>query len=763
MSMHMKFTIRHFLFAAFGLIVAVFAAVAVWAYFLNQDINERLAEGWFLPPIEVYSDRLRILPGTQLNSQRLTEQLNALGYHQLDEGQKLRVKEFSIWSPAFCQQNLQVELPEETRSCYAIMTEPSANSRLFNLMAIGENSSVIGLYQGEPALEVREVSLEPYLFAQYYGGEPIIRDIKGLGEIPLLCLQAVTAIEDSDFLTHAGVSISGTLRAVVRNITSGRYAQGGSTITQQLVKNFFLTPEKTIKRKLTEQLMAVLIESRFSKDEILENYLNVIYMGQNGPFQLRGYGSAAKHYFNKPIDELKLSECAMLASLINSPGRYNPFTQPERARTRRSIVLNKMLELEMINAEAAQQANTQELPSRPPRLLSEPAPYYVQAVLKQIDELGLDADKGLKIYTHLNPSAQELGQKHLSQEVERLEKDFKRLSKLKASGKHLQAALLSIDLKTNGIIAMIGGRGFKSSQYNRARDSRRQVGSIMKPFVYLTALESLTSEGEDYSPLTLISDERLDYRYEGQRWTPSNYDNKFHGPVPLFVGLKESLNIATARLGIDVGLSAIVDVARRLGIESDVKALPSLTLGAFELSVWEVARAYAAIAHMGEFKEIRMIRRVEDAKGDQLWIADDEYQTVVTPEAVGKLVGMMKQTLKTGTARSTQWRGFTHPAAGKTGTTSDTKDAWFAGFTPHVLTVVWVGYDDNTHHGLTGSSGAVPLWTNYMKDFAAAYPPDDFTWPEGVEPREISLSELMELYEGVENMDLPTEPVELVY
>lgn len=759
----MKFTIRHAIIAGLVLFFAALATIGVWALYLNQQISERLAKGWFLPPTEIHSDRMRIYEDTEFKPELFIDQLRALGFKATSQGEILRALEYSQWDQSFCQQNLQEELPLETTSCFVFITEPSDNTRLLNLIALGADRRVQALYQGEPPLRVQEVSLKPFLFAQYYGGEPILRDLTSLGGIPLVCLQAVTAIEDSDFLEHAGVSITGTLRALARNITSGRYAQGGSTITQQLVKNFFLTPEKTIKRKVTEQIMAFLVESRFSKDEILENYLNIIYMGQNGPFQLRGYGSASKHYFNKPISSLNLSECALLASLVNSPGRYNPFNHPERATARRSLVLDKMLELEMISTEDANTSKNKELPPKPKRILTEPAPYYVQAVLKQIEELEIDPSDGLKIYTYLNPTAQEIGQTHLSNEVQRLETDFKKLSELKASGKNLQAALLSVDLRSNGIIAMIGGRGFKSTQYNRARDSRRQVGSIMKPFVYLTALESLTPEGEDYSPLTMISDEKLNYRYEGQQWSPSNYDNKTHGTVPLFVGLKESLNIATARLGIDVGLSAIVDLAKRLGVESEVKALPSLSLGAFELSVWEVARAYAALAHMGEYKEIRMIQRVENSKGELLWQAEDEFKTVATPQAVAKLVGMMKQTLKNGTARSTQWRGFTRPAAGKTGTTSDTKDAWFAGFTPYILTVVWVGYDDNTHHGLTGSSGAVPLWTQYMKDFASTLPADDFEWPEGVEIRELSVSDLSELYEGVENMEPPTEPIELIY
>ncbi len=755
--------LRKWLIFGFLGALALTLVIGVWAIVLNQEISERLEKGWFLPPLELYSDEMRLSLGQHLKIVAFSEQLVALGYQKVGPGEKLRGREYSLWTPEFCQQNLSIELPEGTFSCVAFNSEPSPGQTLFSLLALDSASVLLGVYQGEPALAVSHIALEPYMFAQYYGEQPILRDVTKLSAIPLSCLQAVTAIEDSDFLTHAGVSFTGTLRALGRNLTSGRYAQGGSTITQQLVKNFFLTAEKTIKRKVTEQIMAFLLESRFTKDEILENYLNVIYMGQNGPFQIRGYSSAARHYFNKRVSELDLPECALLASLVNSPGRYSPFGQPERALKRRELVLSKMHELGMVSSGEKQEAEQKPLPTRPPRLLSEPAPYYVQAVLKKLEDEGVDASQGLKIYTHLNPTAQEIGQKHLSAEVVRLEKEFKKITALKEKGKNLQAALLSVDLKTNGIIALIGGREFKKSQYNRAIDSRRQIGSVMKPFVYLAALETLTTEGDPYEPTTLISDEPLDHRYERQRWRPSNYDRKFHGIIPLYVGLKDSLNVSTARLGIDVGLDSIVDVSKRLGIESPVKALPSLSLGAFEIGVLEVARAYAALARMGTLQEVRLIRRVLNGHGEELWKPDAPTKVVANPEAVARLVGMMKQTIETGSARSVRWRGFSHPAAGKTGTTSDTKDAWFVGFTPHNLTVVWVGYDDNTSHGLTGSNGAVPLWTLFMKDFATTYPPDDFTWPEGVSERELTVTELMSLFQGATNMELPTAPLKLIF
>ncbi|MCB0412493.1 MAG: PBP1A family penicillin-binding protein [Bdellovibrionales bacterium] len=759
----MTVKLRNTLWTSLTVILTICAVFVVWMWSLSRDMSHRLAQGWFLPPTEFYTGTMSVQLHQALSFKQIQQILLDRDFQQVEAGSRLRPEEFSLWDTSMCQQHLSQELPEDTVSCVALVESVHKGVSVLKIIALSTMSQVTALFEGEPPQSLPYLTFKPVLFAQYYGDKPILRNITKLSEVPFQCLQAVTAIEDSDFLSHSGVSISGTSRALMRNLVSGRYAQGGSTITQQRVKNFFLTPEKTIKRKLTEQAMSLLLEIKFSKDQILENYLNVIYLGQNGPFQVLGYGAASEHYFNKPLSTLNLSECALLAALVNNPGRFNPFNHPETSMTRRNNVLAKMQELNMLSEQEMNDAKLAPLPHRPPRLLSEPAPYYVQAVLKKMDEMQINKDKGLRIFTFLKPLAQEIAQTQLKEEVRRLEKEVKKIAALKEKGKVLQGAFIAIDVRSNTVIALVGGRNFKGSQFNRAVDSHRQVGSIMKPFVYMAALEGLAPNGEPYNATTIISDAPFDHRFDGQRWRPTNYGGKFHGEVPMYVALKESLNVATSRLGVNVGLENVVDLAKRLGIQSPIKPLPSLSLGAFELTPYEVAQAYSAIARMGQYSPTLMFSKVENTEGAVLWENNEKYKQEVSPKVVSQLVGMMKQTIESGTARSIRWRGFSAPTAGKTGTTSDTKDAWFIGFTPEILGLAWVGYDDNTPHGLTGSSGAVPLWTRFMKIYTDPHSTLDFSLFEGAEVETLSSSDQEELLKNSQNVDLPSTEIQLVF
>ncbi|USN47310.1 MAG: PBP1A family penicillin-binding protein [Pseudobdellovibrionaceae bacterium] len=712
---------------------------------------------WFVPPLEIFSAPESVVGGQKLQIESLIAYLREQNYRQRSPDQKLFEKDFSLWPFDFCQSHLSVALPADVTTCLALKTRkrdfgPQRKSQTY-LLAWTGNDTVTHLFSGEPFQQNELITLPPQLFAQFYGDKPILRRIVSVDVTPLQCLQAVTAIEDRNFLEHSGVSFGGMIRAALRNILRGRIAQGGSTITQQLIKNYFLTPERTFKRKIKEVFMALILESYVSKDTILENYLNVIYMGQNGPFQVRGFGAASEHYFHRPLENLELDQCALLAAIVNCPGCYNPFSKPDAAIKRRNKVLGDMLELNMITSSQFEEANKAPLPKKSLRTLSDPAPYFVQAVQRELGRLKIDQNQGLRVFTTLNQQAQEVAQTTVLKEVERLEAS-KALSKYKDQGKDLEALLVSVDLKSNGILALVGGRKYKTTQYNRVLDAHRQVGSIMKPIVYLTALESVSPEGSSYTPLTLLPNQPFTYEYEGQSWSPKNYSDEYSDNVPLFFALKNSINIPTAQLGLSVGLTNIIDVARRLGIQSPIDPLPALTLGAYELYPWEVAQAYSTIAHFGNRQPIHYIASVESMAGQNLFKHDERSQPAVAAPSAAVLVGMLKQTMLTGTARSVQWRGFQHPAAGKTGTTSDTRDAWFVGFTPYVLTIVWVGYDDNTPHGLTGASGALPIWAEFMKSYATRYPPEDFKWPEGTTQYFYSPNDLQMVVPNLEENEL---------
>jgi penicillin-binding protein 1B len=770
--------LKRFLCVVGGLIVVFAIVLGVWLFRLDRSIQIRFAEKRFAPPVEFYSAPQSLRAGSLFSSERLQSLLVGKNFRLRDFGQPIQSGDFSVWTAEQCMtligsvltiyQPHADEPPLPLSRCIAFKnTAPNNRTEdpsAVQIVAFAVGDRVDGVFSGATPKPVDKVLIEPELFAEYYGETPILRKIVSLGETPTNCLNALLAIEDARFLEHNGVRVSGLLRAVLTNLRVGRKAQGGSTITQQLVKNYFLTDEKTLRRKITEIAMAFLVERHATKDEILETYINLIYMGQNGPFQVRGFAAAAEFYFGKPLGELGLDQCALLAAVLNSPGMYDPAKAPDKALKRRALVLDRMLELGQIDAGQAAAAKAAPLPIRSGRALTEPAPYFVQAVRREIAGRAIDESEGLRVYTTLNLRAQEAAQQAVRTGVDKLEKTYKQLTKLKAKGKSLEAALLASDPRTGAIEAMVGGRGFLATQFNRATDSHRQVGSIMKPFVYLTALESTAEDGKPYTPLTILHDQATTHKFEGQVWTPHNYEGTYNGDVPLFWALKESLNAATVNLGMAIGLGNIIDTARRLGVSSKILPLPSLTLGAFELSPMEVLEAYGALSQFGARIPLMMIWKIEDLNGRELMRNDQVAQQVVAPDTAAELVGVMKQTIFNGTGMLARLNGFTNPAAGKTGTTNDKKDAWFAGFTPYHTAVAWVGYDDNTPIELTGATGAGPLWTNYMKSYATTFPPDDFSWPQGVDL--VTLSPEEQLSFGVPDRGQghrALEPIQLVF
>lgn len=627
---------------------------------------------------------------------------------------------------------------QETDYCLRIYWDKGVH-RLFKqpwveTLWLSSDLQIKGVYQGEPSQKLEAFIIEPQVIAQYLGEEPILRDEMALREFPVSCLNAIMAIEDSKFLEHKGVSWMGILRAGIVNIVQGRKAQGGSTLTQQLVKNYFLTPEKTLKRKALEFVMALLMESRFDKDLILETYLNIIYMGQQGPYQVRGYGAASRHYFQKSASDLSLAQCSLLAAIVNSPGQYNPFLNPEKAKLRRSLVLQKMEEQKLITAEERAVAEAEALPKNENPNLYTTLPYFLQASLDQIKRLGITEYAGHRLYTTMDLRDQEAAQTAIVKNIKKIESEYPVVKKVKATkGLSLESALVSVDVATGGIRAVVGGRSFHKTQYNRILLSKRQVGSTFKPVVYLTALNAKDGELE---PDDQVSDEPFTYRYDKQKWTPENYDKKNNGSVPLYFALKESLNTATAKLALDIGLDPIIEMARLLGVTSELKPVPSLSLGAFELNSLELLQAYMTIARFGNFIEYTFLDYVEDGSGNTVWDSSQrKIESRVSPIATQVLIGMLKQTALTGTARRISLVGYNKVVAGKTGTTSDYHDSWFVGFTPDLLTIVWTGYDNNAPSGLTGASGSLPAWIDYMKEATQYDAIRDFPWTEEVEKK----------------------------
>jgi penicillin-binding protein 1B len=705
---------------ALTLIFITCAALFAGVYFsLQTKINQRLEKGWVIPPLELYSQGFALELGRKMPLQAVQDEIRRRDLQN--------ERDFLLGTVDACARVSGLNLKPESQQCLWLKQTEAGPM----LITWDDKGFVREIWSGQPWAEAFNASLFPRLITQFFDNQPIQQQNTPLSEIPLACLQGVTAIEDKDFLEHSGVSATGILRAVLRNLRAGRWAEGGSTITQQLVKNFFLSSKKTIRRKIEEQLLALMLESRLTKDQILEMYLNVIYMGQNGPYQVRGFGSASQYYFDKPLTGLNLPECALLAALINNPGRYSPHTHAKPAAARRELVLHKMLEAHMVSDSELAEAVKSPLPEPPKADRRTHAPYFVMSALKEYAALGLELEEGARLYTTLDPEIQSLAGAAVQAKLAATEARIKKKSK-----EPLQVALVSVDVKTGQVLALIGGREFRSTQFNRAVDSRRQIGSIVKPFVYWPAMKA-------HDPLSPIEDEPFEWKMAGQVWKPKNYDGKNYGVVPYFWALANSLNIPAAKVGQEAGLEQVAHALQSAGVTESISVLPSLTLGALELAPIEVAQMYLTLARLGANARVHTLERVEDHNGKVHFSQRKPEGVALDPNITAIVVGMMEQSLNVGTARAARALGVEGPYAGKTGTTSDTKDAWFAGFNPRLLTVVWVGYDDNTVMGLTGGAAALPIWVELAKPAQKLFADEDFQWPDGIRHRDASRSEIM--------------------
>jgi penicillin-binding protein 1B len=710
---------------------------------LNSEMQLRMEKRQVLVPTIYYGGANEWRKNQQINLDKVQSALGTLRKREISKS--LIVGDYGIYNGEQCRNyiatGVNVEMDD---SCLVVFwpkyEHPGFESEQIKSVLFDKNNLITGIFVKTSSVDFQEEEqfrTPPKIIAQYLGEEPLLYSPQPLNVYPTACLNSIVAIEDARFLEHKGVSFTGIFRAFVKNVVLGRKAQGGSTITQQMVKNFFLSPEKTFIRKIKEIFMALILETKFDKDLILENYLNIIYMGQKGSYQVRGYGAASEYYFNKRVQDLETHECALLAAIVNSPGMFSPFTHPDKALERRKQVLTKMEEQRFITLQEWDQANQRLLPVNKNSEIYTTLPYFIQAVQKQLIEDSFSSLEGLKIYTTLDVEAQAVAQLAIEKHLNALES-----GQFKNSKKKLESILVSADVGTGYVRALVGGRSYKFTQFNRVLNSQRQVGSTFKPFVYLTALINKDSEGNYYNPMSVLKDEPFSYIYEKQKWEPQNYSKKWQGNVPLFYALKESLNLPTAKLAIDVGLDNIIEVGKDFGLASTFKKVPSLCLGSFGLSPLHLLQGYLNIARLGKFTDLTFVERVLNIQGDSVWEFKPNQRDFHDQAAVEELVGIMKETVRTGTAHILKDKGFTRPAAGKTGTTNDNKDTWFAGFTPLKVAVVWTGFDDTSSTGLTGASGALPIWSQYMNKMTEGDPAIDFNWSDKVSAKKINLDEI---------------------
>ena len=543
-----------------------------------------------------------------------------------------------------------------------------------------------------------------------------------LPSIPRALRDALIATEDKRFYSHFGLDPIGILRALYQNYRRGRFAEGGSTITQQLTKVLFLTPDKSLERKLKEAVLALELERRYSKDRILEMYLNQVYFGQGA----YGVEAAARTYFGKPVSDLELGEAALLAGLPRAPSAYSPFDHPAAAKRRRDVVLNRMVDAGLLKPADAKRIAASDLGLLPPERRRTSGQYFLDYVQQALEaKFGADMvfKGGLHAYTSLSPSMQLLAEQSL--------RDGLRAVEARSVGPgtdHPEGAILTIDPQTGYIKTMVGGFDFFRSEFNRAVAARRQPGSAFKPFVYVAAVEA------GFTPATVIDDAPVTYPLgrNGKPWKPDNYDRKFRGPTTLQQAVEESINVVTVKLQERIGVDRTIRVARRVGISSPLNADLTLALGSSDLSLLELTSAYSALANQGVWVEPTVIRYVTDAQGKLLFEDVPQGTEAMAPAVAYVITHMLEGVVERGTGQGANVLG--RAIAAKTGTSNDYSNAWFIGFTPHVVTGVWVGYDRPRSLGRdeTGSRVAVPIWTSYMSKVLAHTAKEDFPVPDGV-------------------------------
>ena len=691
------------------LVVLVLVLGGAWVAWLDLSVRAQFEGKRWQVPARIYARTLELYEGLPLSADEFAAELDAAGYRPSPavdrpgtyarNGQRFSVatREFRFWDGL----------------------EPAhALTVAFN------GRRLASLREGGGPLAIAR--LDPPVIGRIYPTHREDRILVRLDDLPDALVPGLLAVEDRSFFDHFGISLRGIARAVWANLRAGGAVQGGSTLTQQLAKNFFLTSERTLWRKANEAVIALILEARYGKREILEAYVNEIYLGQQGNRAVHGFGLAAEFYFGRPVEELRLHETALLVAMVRGASAYNPRRNPERARARRDLVLTVMAEQGVVGEAESLAARQQPLGirARPPRGNSA-YPAFVDLVRRQLQrdyhEEDLRSD-GLRVFTTLSPRVQAAAESALQDRI-------RELGRTRPDLERLDGAVVVTDPRSGEVLGLVGGRDVRTPGFNRALDAVRPIGSLAKPAVYLTALE----ESERYTLLTELEDTAVTVEGpKGKQWSPENYERVSHGRVPLVSALAHSYNQATVRLGLQVGVARVARTMNRLGIDRDIPAYPSLLLGAVALSPVEVAQMYQTIAGDGFVTPLRAIRDVTGAGGEPLNRYGLSVRQAFQPGPVFLLRRALNEVMREGTGRGAYRRlpaGLT--LAGKTGTTDELRDSWFAGFADDVLAVVWVGRDDNKPAGLTGAGGALRVWTELMATLRPA--PLTMHAPAGVE------------------------------
>jgi penicillin-binding protein 1B len=576
------------------------------------------------------------------------------------------------------------------------------------------------------------IELEPEEIALLFGPERERRQLVPIDRVPRRLINAVLCAEDRRFYSHHGIDPRGIIRALYANIRGGAIVQGGSTITQQLAKCYFLYPKRTFTRKAKEILMSLIMEMKYEKDEILEIYLNEIYLGQEGSVSINGVGEASHFYFGKTVSELSAAEAAGMAGLIKAPNYYSPYADKNRCRERRNRILRAMRENGWISDEEIEPALASPVSTAGISDFRRKAPYFTDYLTKQLTSFYSPEDLaslGLSIFTTLDTQVQTAAERALERGLARLESSNPAPDRADPE-KKLQGAVIVIQPKTGHILAMVGGRDYDATQFNRATQALRQSGSAFKPFVFLSSLEQFT-------PASILSNKPISLEFDGKLWEPKNYKPIPEDHLSSRDALARSVNLATVNLAMQVGLDRIADTGTSFGFSTPLRPYPSLSLGAFEVVPIELARAYCVFAADGVLPNPLSLKAVVDDEGKLLQRRHMTVEHVTSPAKAFIMTSMLRSVVTDGTARPLKAMGVSFPVAGKTGTTNGARDAWFIGYTPRILALVWIGFDDNSSIEATGAMAALPVWADLMGAIPQYTSGDWFKMPPGVVKRSV--------------------------
>ena len=734
--------VKYGLVTAASLCVIVCALTGYYYVRFSRMIDARLQgeQERVLP--RVFARPLEIRRGEGLSERELIDRLNDLGYAQRSVAQA--PGEFAVVGGSV---SLIPRTGSETGKVVTIgFQRPTVNApskRTVHPPVVLSNRveslGVAPASRATPALS--RVTLEaPLLTAMIRASREKQRKVP-LSAIPTRMVQAVLAIEDRRYYSHPGVDPIRMIGALFSNaFGTHAYLEGASTITQQLARNFFLTEEmaveqqtrqRSLRRKLLEQFMSVILSIKTTKDQVLELYLNDVYLGNRGSFAIHGVPEAARLYFGKDVNNLTLSEAATIAGIIQSPATYSPFKNPARTRERRNVVLRAMADAGFVSDDAAERASKEPL-APVARALDAEAPYFVDFVGETLAENfpGLtQSTQPVDVYTTLDLHIQRLAQDAVTDGLTKVDQMLSRRKRPRVP----EAALIAIDPRTGEVLAMVGGRSYNESQYNRAVHASRQPGSVFKPFVYLAAFERSADQGAStFTPATIVNDEPTTFDAGGTPWSPSNYENEYDGEITLRRALAMSRNAATVKVAEAVGYDRIASLWKKIGATgTPPKAFASIALGVFEATPFDIATAYTIFPNNGVERQPRPLLRLTRGGAD-VKISQPAVRAVARPETAFLVTNMMRSVINEGTGAGARAAGFSLDAAGKTGTTNDLRDAWFVGFTPELLTVVWVGLDDGQPLGLSGAQAALPIWTTFMTRALAGHADAAFDVPANV-------------------------------